>query len=70
MNTSYKQLTRSSTNRMIAGVCAGLGEYSNIDPTVFRLAAVLLLFLTGPGIVIAYLVMALIIPEESAKQTQ
>ena len=36
MNTNYKQLTRSSTNRMIAGVCAGLGAYSNIDPTVVR----------------------------------
>jgi phage shock protein C len=70
MNTSYKQLTRSSTNRMIAGVCAGLGAYSNIDPTVIRLAAVLLLFLTGPGIVIAYLIMALIIPEAPAKLIQ
>jgi phage shock protein PspC (stress-responsive transcriptional regulator) len=69
MNTNYKQLTRSNTNRMIAGVCAGIGAYSNIDPTVVRLAAVLLLFLTGPGIVVAYLIMALIIPEEPAGQT-
>jgi phage shock protein C len=70
MNTSYKQLTRSATNRMIAGVCGGIGAYSNIDPTVIRLAAVLLLFLTGPGIVIAYLIMALIVPEEPTQQTQ
>lgn len=70
MNTNYKQLTRSNTNRMIAGVCAGIGAYSNIDPTVVRLAAILLLFLTGPGIVVAYLIMALIIPEEPAGQTQ
>ena len=70
MNTSYKQLTRSATNRMIAGVCGGMGAYSNIDPTVIRLAAVLLLFLTGPGIVIAYSIMALIVPEEPTKQTQ
>ncbi len=70
MNINYKQLTRSNTNRMIAGVCAGLGTYSNIDPTVVRLAAVLLLFITGPGIVAAYLIMALIIPEEPAGQTQ
>ena len=69
MNTNYKQLTRSNNNRMIAGVCAGIGAYSNIDPTVVRLAAVLLLFLTGPGIVVAYLIMALIIPEEPAGQT-
>ena len=70
MNTNYKQLTRSNTNRMITVVCAGLGAYSNIDPTVVRLAAVLLFFLTGPGIVVAYLIMALIIPEEPAAQAQ
>ncbi len=55
---------------MIAGVCAGLGAYSNIDPTVIRLVSVLLLFVTGPGIVVAYLIMALIIPEEPVGQTQ
>lgn len=70
MNTNYKQLTRSTTNRMIAGVCAGIGEYSNIDPTVVRLATVLLFFLTGPGIVVAYLILSLIVPEEAAGQTQ
>lgn len=70
MNTNYKQLTRSSTNRMIAGVCTGIGAYSNIDPTVVRLAAILLFFLTGPGIVVAYLIMALIVPEEAVGQTQ
>ena len=69
MNTSYKQLTRSRTNKMIAGVCSGLGYYSNIDPTVIRLAAVLLFFLTGPGIVAVYLIMAIIVPEESERQT-
>ena len=70
MNTAYRHLTRSTGTRMIAGVCGGLGEYSNIDPTLIRLAAVLLLFMTGPGIVVAYLVMALIMPEEPAKQIQ
>ena len=70
MYINYKQLTRSSTNRMIAGICGGLGYYSNIDPTVVRLAAVLLVFLTGPGMVAIYLIMALIIPEEPAGQLQ
>ncbi len=70
MNTNYKQLRRSSTNRMIGGVCAGLGEYANIDPTLFRIAAVLLIFLTGPGVIIAYLILALIIPEEPASSPQ
>jgi phage shock protein PspC (stress-responsive transcriptional regulator) len=63
MSTEYKQLTRSTANRMIAGVCAGLGEYLNIDPTVVRLLFVLGFFLTGPGILIAYLIMAVIVPE-------
>ncbi|HUI88851.1 MAG TPA: PspC domain-containing protein [Anaerolineales bacterium] len=70
MNTSYRQLTRSTTNRMLAGVCAGIGEYTNVDPTVIRLIAVLLIFLTGPGVIIAYLIMALIIPEAPMKQSQ
>ncbi len=70
MNNSYKQLTRSTTSRMIAGICAGIGEYSNIDPTVIRLIAVLLLFLTGPGVVIAYIIMAIIIPDAPMKQSQ
>lgn len=68
MNTTYKQLQRDSTNRMIAGVCGGLGEYAGIDPTLIRLIAVLLLFLTGPGMILAYLIMALIIPEKPAAQ--
>ena len=68
MSTDYKQLTRSTTNRMIAGVCAGLGEYLNIDPTVVRLLFVLGFFLTGPGILIAYLIMAVVVPEPALVQ--
>lgn len=68
MNTPYKQLTRSHTNRMVAGVCAGLGEYLNMDPTVVRLLFVLGFFITGPGILIAYLIMALIVPEQTLAQ--
>ncbi len=68
MNTSYRQLTRSTSSRMIAGVCGGLGEYANIDPTVVRLAAVLLFFVSGPAAIVAYLIMALIIPEQPAGQ--
>jgi phage shock protein C len=68
MSTNYKQMTRSTTNRMIAGVCAGLGDYLNIDPTVIRLLFVLGFFLTGPGILIAYLIMAIIVPEPALVQ--
>jgi phage shock protein PspC (stress-responsive transcriptional regulator) len=58
-----KTLTRSKSNRMIAGVCAGLADYLNIDPTVLRLLFVLGFFVAGPGIAIAYLIMALVTPE-------
>ncbi len=59
-----RNLTRSKSNRMIAGVCAGLADYLNIDPTVVRLLFVLGLFLAGPGIAIAYLIMAIVTPEQ------
>lgn len=57
-----KQLYRSRTNRKIAGVCGGLGEYMNLDPTIIRLIWVLLVLCAGTGL-LAYLIAALIIPE-------
>ena len=57
-----KKLYRSPTNRKIAGVCGGIGEYVNLDPTVIRLIWVLLVFCAGTGL-LAYLIAALIIPE-------
>jgi phage shock protein C len=62
--SDYKALTRSKSNRMIAGVCAGLADYLNLDPTVMRLLFVLGFFLAGPGIVLAYLIMAIVTPEQ------
>ena len=62
--SDYKTLTRSKSNRMIAGVCAGLADYLNIDPTVVRLLFVLGFFLAGPGVIIAYLIMAIVTPEQ------
>ena len=59
-----KKLYRSRTNKTFSGVCGGLGEYLNIDPTLVRVLWVLLsLFSAGfPGL-IAYVVMAAVIPE-------
>lgn len=57
-----KKLYRSSTDKVFLGVCGGIGEYLNVDPTVIRLLAVLLGF-TGGGVV-AYLVAAVIMPEQ------
>ena len=58
---SDKRLYRSSTNSMICGVCGGIGEYFNIDPTLVRLAWVLFSFLRGAGIP-AYIIATIIIP--------
>lgn len=55
-----KRLYKSSTNKMIDGVCAGIAEYFNIDPTLVRLGAVLL-GLSGSG-VLAYIIAACIVP--------
>jgi phage shock protein C len=59
-----KRLYRSESNRMVAGVCGGLGEFFGIDATLVRLVFVLLAFLGGSGIV-AYLAMWLIVPSAS-----
>ena len=59
-----KRLFRSKKNRMIAGVCGGIGEYSNTDPTLIRLLwALITLFTMGTGI-IAYIIAWIIIPEK------
>ena len=57
-----KKLYRSKTNKKLAGVCGGLGEYFNVDPTLIRLAAVLLFICAGVGL-LAYIIAALIIPD-------
>lgn len=62
--TDYKTLTRSKSNRMIAGVCAGLGDYLNIDPTVIRLLFVLGFFTFNGAMLIVYLIMAIVTPEQ------
>jgi phage shock protein C len=61
--TDYKTLTRSKSNRMIAGVCAGLGDYLNIDPTVVRLLFVLSFFTFNGAMLLVYLIMAIVTPE-------
>ena len=63
MSTEVKKLYRSRTDRMIAGVCGGLGEYLSVDPTLIRLNFVFAALLGGPGIII-YIVWLLVVPEE------
>jgi len=55
-----KRLYRSRSNRWIAGVCGGIGEYLNIDPIIIRILAIII-----PGFGwLAYLICAIIIPSE------
>ncbi len=56
-----KRLYRSNTNKMICGVCGGLAEYINIDPTVVRLLWVVFSFAGGFGL-LAYIIAAIIMP--------
>ena len=59
-----KRLYRSMTNRKIFGVCGGLGDYFNVDPTLIRLLWLVLLFAAGSGF-LAYIIAAIIMPEEA-----
>lgn len=56
-----KRLYRSEENKMICGVCGGIAEYFNIDPTVVRLAWAILGCMGGSG-VLAYIIAAIIVP--------
>lgn len=60
-NTSPPRLYRSRQDRLLGGVCGGLGQYFGIDPVIVRLAFVLLLT-TGIGF-LAYLVLWIVVPE-------
>ena len=59
-----RRLHRSSKDKMICGVCGGLGECLDVDPTLIRLIWVLLTCWAGMSI-LAYLIAAIIIPMES-----
>ena len=64
MNNYYRKLTRSRENRMICGVCGGLGEYLNVDPTIVRIIWIFFsLAGCGTGLLV-YLVASVIIPEK------
>ncbi len=61
-----KKLYRSNTDKMIAGVCGGLGQYFGVDPTLIRLIfALLVVFGVGSGVLL-YIVLAIVIPLEPA----
>ena len=58
-----KKLYKSKTDKKLDGVCAGIGEYFDVDPTVIRLLWVLAVLFAGVG-VLAYIIAAIIIPRK------
>ncbi len=60
-----KKLYRSITDKKIAGVCGGLGEYFDVDPTLIRLIWLVLVLAAGTS-VLAYIIAWIIIPEKPA----
>ena len=59
-----KKLYRSESNKMVAGVCGGIAEYFEIDPTLVRLGFVAVSMLGGSGL-LAYIIAAVIIPKRN-----
>jgi phage shock protein PspC (stress-responsive transcriptional regulator) len=56
-----KRLMRSSTDKKIAGVCAGLADYFDLDPTLIRVLWLLAIFFAGTGL-LAYLILWIVLP--------
>ena len=63
-----KRLERSKSNRILGGVCAGVANYLNMDPTLVRVLTVLLTLFTGVQVIV-YLVLLFVVPEEGAPTT-
>jgi len=60
---SDKRLYRSVTDKQIAGVCAGLAKYFDLDPTLVRLIFLVIALAGGPGVIL-YIILIFVIPEE------
>lgn len=62
-----RKLYKSADDRVLAGVCGGIGEYFGIDPVIVRLLVVVLTLAGGSGL-IAYIIAAIIIPEKQGRK--
>lgn len=62
-----KRLYRSNTNRILGGVCGGIGEYLSVDPTIIRLLLIIFALIYGSGILI-YLLAWVVIPKNPSKK--
>ncbi|HEY2792051.1 MAG TPA: PspC domain-containing protein [Micromonosporaceae bacterium] len=66
----YRELRRSQTDRKIAGVCGGVAEYFKVDPTLIRVAFLVISVLTGGVFLLAYLLAMLVMPEQAPTWNQ
>ncbi len=64
MKTTHKKLTRSTKNKVIAGVCGGLARYFNIDPIIVRVLFVALSLAEGSGILL-YILLWIFVPADN-----
>lgn len=62
-----KHLYRSSLDKQLGGVCGGVAEYLELDPSLVRIGTILLLFVAGSGF-LAYLIAWLVIPLDTDKK--
>ena len=62
-----KKLCKSNKNRKVCGVCGGIAEYLNTDPTLIRLAFLVISACAGSGL-LAYLIAALVMPEAQEQE--
>lgn len=58
-----KRLYRSKKDKMLTGICGGIAEYFDVDPSLVRIATVLLCLYAGTGLLV-YIIAAIIIPED------
>ncbi|HYN92446.1 MAG TPA: PspC domain-containing protein [Pilimelia sp.] len=64
----YKQLRRTRDDRMVAGVCGGVGRYANVDPNAVRVLFAVIALLTAGVAALAYPIAWFLMPEEPAGQ--
>lgn len=58
-----KRLYKSEDNRVLCGVCGGLGDYFGIDPTIIRIIWAILIFAAGTGLLV-YIIAAIVMPRQ------
>lgn len=63
-----KKLYKSSTDKKLCGVCAGIANFFNIDPTIIRVVfAIAAIFTTGFPFTLLYIILAFILPEDNGE---